>query len=389
MNDLMSNYERIPLVFARGEGCYLFADDGRRYLDFLSGVAVNSLGHAHPVIEKAIREAACRPIHVSNYYEIPEQAEAAATLCRLAAEASGNRQLYRAVFGNSGAEAVDAALKISRKATGRSHIVSFSGAFHGRTYGALSITHKQQVQQGFAPLLPHCEKAAFNDFSALTRLDRQTAAVIVECVQGEGGVVPADEQWLAELADKARAVGALLIIDEIQTGAGRSGSFFAFQQFGIVPDIITLAKGIGGGVPVGVMLASSAVAEAFGVGTHGSTFAGSPFICSVVNAVLGELANTSFLANVRNTSAYFFTELRKLGIAYPHQLADVRGLGHLIGVEFVEPGAAKKMWISLREKTILCGLAGTNVLRILPPLIVGKTEIDLFLEEFRKQLAAS
>ncbi len=389
MTALMSNYARIPLTFVEGEGCFLTSESGERYLDFLSGVAVNSLGHAHPALTNALLVAAKMPIHVSNYYEIPGQEQAAATLCKLAKTTSVQNDEYRAVFGNSGAEANEAALKIVRKYTGRSKVISFFGGFHGRTYGALSMTAKPEIHNGFAPLVPDCEYAAFNDDEAIARIDNETAAVIVEFVQGEGGVNVARQKWIDALFTQAKSVGALVIADEVQTGCGRTGTFFSFEHFGVVPDIITLAKGLGGGVPVGVMLAKTCVAEVFTPGTHGSTFAGSPLICTVVNAVLGVIAEETFLHQVARHAEYFFEELQKIAAQYPEKICDIRGIGFLIGVEFVPENAAKNVWVELRRHKVLCGTAGSNVLRILPPLIASKSEIDLFLDIFQKVLLAS
>lgn len=382
----MNNYSRIPLAFSSGTGSWLTSASGEKYLDFLSGIAVNSLGHGHPEIVAAIKSAAEKLVHVSNYYEIPEQELAAKTLCDLAQAASGGKESYRAIFGNSGAEANEAALKISRKKTGRAKFISFLGAFHGRTYGTLSVTPKPEIQAGFEPLLPDCEYVDYNSLEALKKIDSKTAAVIVEFVQAEGGINIADHEWITALFQQARKQGALIIADEIQTGCSRTGKFFSFEHYGVTPDIITLAKGIGGGFPAGVMLAKASVAEAFGPGSHGSTFAGSPLICSVVNAVLRIITEQNFQNEVTAKAAYFVKKLKEITAEHPDKIKEVRGLGLLIGMEFEKPGAAKNCWIELRKQHVLCGTAGKNVLRILPPLNTSKEEIDIFLAAMQEVL---
>jgi acetylornithine aminotransferase/acetylornithine/N-succinyldiaminopimelate aminotransferase len=333
MNYLMKNYARLDLQFSRGKGVWLFDENGEKYLDFISGVATNCLGHRHPKILGTIENAARQPLHISNFFKIKSQEELAKKLCNLAQKAGNGKFEFRVLFQNSGAESNEAALKLSRKFSGRKKFISFSGGFHGRTFGALSLTAKNKIQKYFKPLLANCKILKFNDFAELEKIDAATAAVIFEFVQGEGGVNLVTKKWVQKLFAKCKKEKVLTIADEVQTGAARCGTFFAFEKFGVTPDILTLAKGIGGGVPIGAVLAKKEIAKKF-----------------------------------------------------PQKIFEVRGIGFLIGVEFQKKGAAGKVWKSLIEKKILCATAGKNVLRILPPLIATEKNCDFFCEKLEKIL---
>jgi len=382
----MQNYgDRIPLSFPRGEGVWLFDASGERYLDFFSGIAVNLLGHSHPVLQKAIFEAGKKPLHFSNLFEIPEQELCAKKLCSLAENSFQNE--YKAFFCNSGTEANEAALKLARKKTGRTKLLSFEGGFHGRTCGSLSITGKEEIRRDFSPLLPDCKKLSFGSLEDISRIDEKTAAVFVELIQGEGGVLPAEKEWISSLQKRCHEVGALFIVDEVQTGVGRTGTFFTSEDYGISPDIITLAKGLGGGLPVGAMLAKKDISAAFTPGSHGTTFGGNPFIMHAVNALIDEVSSSNFLDSVQKNSEYFFSELRILQEEFPNFISEVRGKGFLLGLLLHAKISAADLQKKLREKKVLVITATGNVLRILPPLITTKENIDYFLGVLKSVLS--
>ncbi len=375
MTSLMNNYgTRISSRFPKGEGCLLFSENGEKYLDFLSGIAVNALGHNHPKIIDAIYCAAKKPIHLSNFFEIPEQESLAKKLIQLAGGG------YKACFGNSGAEANEAALKIARKSTGRKKFISFTGGFHGRTFGALSVTPRADIQEGFKPLVPECDTLRYNDISDIETIDDSVAAVILECIQGEGGVIPAKKEWIQALFEKCQKEGVLFIVDEVQTGAGRTGTFFSYEQYDISPDIITLAKGVGGGVPIGIMLAKDSIAEAFSPGSHGSTFSGNPFICTIAKAVVDEVSKPDFLESVREKSKYFLEKLTTLQQLFPQKIKNIRTAGLLIGIELSEEYDAQQIYSGFLENNILANRTQKTVIRAIPPLIVSREEIDQFCE---------
>ncbi len=370
---LFQTYRRAPVAFARGQGVRLWDLDGREYLDFVAGIAVVSLGHGHPALVRALQEQASRYLHVSNLYHIPEQARAA----RLLAERSG---LPRVFFCNSGAEANEAAIKLARK-WGRQRkgpdayeIVVAHNSFHGRTLATLAATGNPRYQQGFEPLPEGFRFVPYNDLQAAEEaVGPRTCAVLMEPVQGEGGVVPADPGYLRGLQDLCRRRGVLFLLDEVQTGVGRTGAWFAFQRYGLSPDVVTLAKGLGGGVPVGAVLAQEEAARVFAPGDHGSTFGGNPLACGAVCAVLETLAAEGLVEHADRVGAHLLGRLRELAGRHP-LVADVRGVGLLVAADLkVEASAVVD---ACRQRGLLVNAVRPQTLRLCPPLVVSEEEVD-------------
>ena len=368
-------FARAPLCFERGEGTVLFGIDGRRYLDFIGGIAVTALGHAHPAITGAIKAQAEKFIHCTNLYYIEGQALAAKAL----AEASCADRVF---FCNSGAEANEAALKLAKiyhYKAGRpekTQFVTLFDSFHGRTLATVAATGQPKYQKPYEPLLPWFAHVPMNDIAALrAAVSRErTAAVMLEAVQGETGVHVADRAFVEAAAQACRDAGALLVFDEVQTGLGRTGKLFAYEHYGVEPDIFTLAKALGAGFPVGAMLAKEGVAAAFEPGDHGSTYAGNPLACAVVNAALGEIIGGRLHEAAAEKGAYLMGRLRALEPAR-HKVREVRGLGLMAAVEFEEPAAAE-VRNAMRDAGYLVGSVGASVIRMLPPLTVSYAEID-------------
>jgi acetylornithine aminotransferase len=370
---IMKTYGRYPIVPVRGLGCELWDVDGKRYLDFLAGVAVNNLGHCHPKVVKAIQEQAAQLIHCSNYYQIPQQIELAELLC-------AHSFADQAFFCNSGAEANEAAIKLARKYSRekygleRYQIITAAESFHGRTMATVSATGQEKVQRFFDPLLHGFHHVPFNDIAALeAAIVPQTCAVMLEPIQGEGGIkVPsvAYMQAVRELCDRREL---LLIFDEVQTGLGRTGKLFAHEHFGIAPDIMTLAKALAGGAPIGAMLARAEIAEAFNPGTHGSTFGGNPLMTTAALAAMKTLLGDGILENAVKMGAYLTGELKQLQNRYKI-VEEVRGIGLMIGMGLTIPGGdiVKKG----HERGLLLNVTHDTVLRFVPPLVVTKEEID-------------
>lgn len=372
MTYLMNTYRRLPLRFERGEGAWLFDTDGKRYLDGVAGVAVNGLGHAHPQLVEAICKQSKKLIHTSNLYEIPEQERLAQRLAML----SG---MDRAFFCNSGAEANEAAIKLARLYGHRKEItapaiVVMEKSFHGRTMATLSATGSRKVQAGFEPLLSGFVRVPYNDIAAVEevmRLDANIVAVLVEPVQGEGGVnVPAVE-YLRDLRALCDKYGVLLMLDEIQTGVARTGRWFAHQHAAIVPDVMTLAKGLGSGIPVGACLARGAIAETFQPGNHGSTFGGNPFAMSVVTATLDIIEAGDLLNKAVERGDFIRAELSRRLSGNPG-IVDIRGIGLMIGVELDRPCAELVQRTS--DRGLLINVTADRVVRLLPPLILSEAE---------------
>jgi len=368
-----------PLAqLVRGEGAYVWDVEGRRYLDFLAGIAVNSLGYAHPVFVEAVHRQASTLAHVSNFFSTPPQLALAARLLRLTgADAHGGRVF----FGNSGTEANEAALKLSRL-TGRTRVLALTNSFHGRTLGALSVTGKAALREPFEPLLPGVE---FLD-STVAALDAaigdDVAALIVEPIKGEAGVLPLPDGYLAAARELTTRHGALLIIDEIQTGAGRTGEWFGYQADGIVPDAITLAKGIGGGMPIGAMVTFGAAAELMGAGQHGSTFGGNPLATAVADAVLAEIERSDLVTNAASRGR----ELSNVVLDLDSELvAGVRGRGLLLGVALTQPVASAVVTAALGHGLIV-NAANPETIRLVPPLNIGDAEVADFGARFAEAL---
>jgi acetylornithine/N-succinyldiaminopimelate aminotransferase len=370
---LLPTYARVNLAFERGEGAWLVATDGERYLDFSSGVAVNALGHAHPRLVAAVTEQAQKVWHVSNLYQIPEAERVAARLC----EASFADVVF---FCNSGAEAMECAIKMARKyhsvngAPERFRTITFEGAFHGRTLATLAAGGQKKYLDGFGPVVEGFDQVPFADLDAVKRaIGPATAAILIEPIMGEGGVRVVEPSFLRALRELCDQHGLLLVFDEVQTGMGRTGELFAYQRTGATPDIMALAKALGGGFPVGACLATSEAAKGMTTGTHGSTFGGNTLAMSAANAVLDVMLEPGFLDRVRHTALLLKQRLAEIKDRYPTVIAEVRGEGLLVGVRAVVPAAA--LVDALRAERMIAVPSGDNVVRLLPPLIVSEQEI--------------
>jgi acetylornithine aminotransferase len=385
MSDWQQEYTAVimksaALPFAelvRGEGCYVWDVDGKRYLDFLAGIAVNALGHAHPVFVQAISAQAATLAHVSNYFASPPQLELAARLLRLTGAGDGGRVF----FGNSGAEAIEAAIKLARR-TGRPRILSFKDSFHGRTMGSLSLTGKPALREPFEPLLPNVEHIDTTVDALERAMGSDVAAVVLEPIKGEAGVLDLPAGFLEAARRITTEHGALLILDEIQTGAGRTGSWFAYQRYGIIPDAVALAKGIGGGVPIGALVTFGAASDLLLTGQHGSTFGGNPLATATANAVLGEIERAGLVANAARRGEQIRAGLSGL----PH-VAEVRGAGLLIGVGLDAPVGTAVVKAAM-DAGLIVNAPSESSIRIAPPLIIGDDEIAEFLALFTTALEA-
>jgi acetylornithine/N-succinyldiaminopimelate aminotransferase len=380
MQAVMETYKRLKIAPTGGEGSWLLDDEGNRYLDFIGGIATNSLGHRHPALVEAIREQAGKLMHCSNLYEIPLQAEVAGML----ADAT---DFDRVFFCNSGTESVEAAIKLARKHAYETYgphkheVLTFSKSFHGRTYGGLTATGQPALQDGFGPMLPGIVHAPFGDLEDARKMaGAQTAAILVEPIQGEGGINVAPEGFLEGLRDLCDEHGALLIFDEVQTGAGRTGHLYAYQGTDVVPDVLTSAKGLGGGFPVGAMMVKEEYA-ALGPGNHGSTFGGNPLAMAAVKAVLGVVNDAAFLEEVRFKGTVLRNALVKLAEAVPG--AEVRGEGLLLGLDLGDAGLAREVFEHCLDEGVLVNLVGGTTIRMAPPLTISRTEVRAALDTFR------
>jgi acetylornithine/N-succinyldiaminopimelate aminotransferase len=367
-------------VLVRGEGCYVWDAAGNKYLDFLAGIAVNSLGHAHPVLVDAVSTQVATLAHISNYFASPSQIELAERLKRI----SGAGDAGRVYFGNSGAEAIEAAIKLSRLNHGRTRILALNNAFHGRTMGSLSLTAKPSMRDPFQPLLPDVEHIDATIEALEAAIDDTVAALFVEPIQGEAGVVELPGGFLERARELTAAHGVLLILDEIQTGAGRTGSWFYFQQKGIVPDAIAVAKGIAGGVPIGALITFGATSDLFQRGQHGSTFGGNPLATTASNAVLGEIERAGLVDAAILKGARIRMGITESGSPL---VAETRGAGLLIGVGLTKPVAHEIVDAAFALGLIVNAASETSI-RIAPPLIVSDAEIDEFTNKFTKALEA-
>lgn len=370
---LLPTYARVDLAFERGEGAWLITAEGERYLDFASGVAVNAFGHCHPHMVQALSEQAKKVWHVSNLYRIPEGERLADRLCALSFADT-------VFFQNSGAEAIECAIKMARKyqsASGRPErfrIVTFEGAFHGRTLAAIAATGNQKYLEGFGPPVEGFDQVPFADLDTTKKaIGPETAAIMIEPIMGEGGVRVVPRAFVKALRDLCDRHGILLIFDEIQTGIGRTGDLFAYEHTGVKPDIMTLAKALGGGFPIGACLATSEAGKGMIAGTHGSTFGGNPLAMAVGNAAIDLATAPGFLDRVRKMSLLLKQRLAELKDRHAAVITEVRGEGLMIGLRMVPPAAA--MVDELRAEKMITVAAGDNVVRLLPPLIVGEDEI--------------
>ena len=376
---LMHTYNRFPLVLKKGRGMKVWSVDGKEYLDFVGGVATNVLGHCHPKVVVSIQKQAQRLIHVSNYYHIEPQIR----LAKILVEHSFADKVF---FCNSGAEANEAAIKLSRRyfkehyGQNKFEIIAAHNSFHGRTLATLTATGQDKFKAGFDPLLPGFKHVEFNNIEALRNaITQKTCAVLLEPVQGESGVRVPDTDYLKQVRKLCDDNNVLLILDEVQTGMGRTGRLFAYEHYDMKPDIMTLAKGLGGGVPIGAMLATDKVAEAFQPATHGSTFGGNPLVCAAAITTCEVLLEDGFILDqCRRMGKYFKKRLEELKKEFPDNIAEVRGMGLLIGMELFRDCAPVVM--ACMDRGVLINCTSGNVLRFMPPLIVTEKEIDHLID---------
>jgi acetylornithine/N-succinyldiaminopimelate aminotransferase len=391
---IMDTYRRYPLTLLKGAGSYVYDDKGKKYLDFIAGIAVCNLGHCPAELKKAVKENADKLIHTSNLFYTAPQIELAELLVKQCLRfttryASHITEPWKAFFCNSGAEANEAAIKLARKyhrkkGKDKFEIVTFNNSFHGRTYGALSATGQEKFHKGFEPMLPGFTYVDYNDLKGLKKaIGKKTAAIMIELIQAEGGVKMCAPEFLKEVRDICGKEDILLIYDEVQTGMGRTGRFFAYENYNIQPDILTLAKGIAGGLPMGVMLAKDSVAVAFEPGNHASTFGGGPLVSAVALNVVKTIASHKFLADVRKKGSYLREKLTDLKKVFP--IKDVRGMGLLTGVE-IDVKDASKIVETAMNNGLLINITAGNVVRLVPPLTVTMSELDEFLSKFYEAL---
>ncbi len=384
LQHLLHVYNRFPIVLQQGTGTHVIDQNQVQYLDFLSGIAVNALGMAYPQIVQAIITEAQKISHVSNFFYTETNIRLAKRLCDI----SFAKKVF---FCNSGAEAIESAMKISRKYFARQEkeqyeIISFHQSFHGRTLGALSVTGQTKYQKGFEPLLPGIRFAHLNDLNSVKAvLTPKTAAVLIEPIQGEGGVFPCEEKFLKELRKLTQENNILLILDEIQTGLGRTGKMWAYEHYKITPDILTSAKALGGGLPMGALLVTDQVAEAFHPGDHATTFGGNPIVSAASLAMLEIISAPQFLDNVTQQGDYLKEKLLHLRSKFPEKIVEIRGQGLMWGIEVTV--SARDLVQGCLQKGLLISSAGDNVIRLLPPLIVTKSEIDLAIEKLMKVIS--
>ncbi|NLJ73119.1 MAG: acetylornithine transaminase [Syntrophomonadaceae bacterium] len=382
-NYVLSTYNRFPISLVKGEGSYVWDADGKEYVDFVSGIAVCALGHSNPSLVKAITEQAQQLWHISNLYYNEPQVLLAEKLISLTG-------LGKVFFCNSGAEANEAAIKLVRKyfyrhnEAGRNEIISFNKSFHGRTMGALAATGQAKYHEGFAPMVAGFAYADYNDLSSVEKLiSDKLCAIIVEPIQGEGGINLAELGFIRGLRDICTREGIWLIFDEVQTGVGRTGKLWAYEHYGLKPDIITMAKALGGGFPIGAMVVADKVASGFAPGDHATTYGGNPLACAVASAVLDIVGETEFLDKVKARGDYLVQSLKDIGDS---RIRDIRGQGLLIGVEFSEEvGDLIKLCV---DKGLLLVGAGPNVVRFIPPLNVKEVEINKAIAIFKDALKA-
>ena len=371
--DYLPVFARYQIVLDHGEGVYVYDTHGKKYVDFLGGIAVNVLGHNHPALVKAVAEQAGKMIHCSNLYYTQVQADAAEKLTKL----SGFGKVF---FGNSGAEANEGAIKVARKyahtiSPDKSQIITALHSFHGRTLATLTATGQPKYQEGFGPLPAGFDYVEYNNIEALEKMmSENTAAVMLEPIQGEGGVHVPTAEYLKKVRALCDKYNAVLIFDEIQTGIGRSGEFFAYDKFGVKPDVVTLAKGLAGGVPIGAFITSDKIADVLHAGDHGSTFGGNPLACAAADVVLATVGNEAFLKHVEEMGDYMKSRLEAIKAKFPTLVKEVRGVGLILGMEINKPG--RDIVNACLEKGSIINCTAGNVLRLVPPLIVEKEHID-------------
>lgn len=383
---LLSTYERYPILLRRGRGVYVYDDKGRRYLDFLSGIGVNALGYAHPAITKTIAQQSKLLIHTSNLFYHEYQGQLAAALTKI----SG---MDRAFFTNSGTEAWEGALKLARAYAHENssngsepkwRILALEHAFHGRTFGSLATTHKEKYRAPFAPVLPGVTFVKFNDVADLERnFDDSVCAIGFEFLQGEGGIRPVSKEFAEAAHRLAQKHNALLIADEIQSGLGRTGRWFAYQHYGIQPDLVTVAKPIAGGLPLGALLASEKVSQCIHPGMHGTTFGGGPLACAVALQLLNVLERQKLLKHIQKTGDYLIEQLKKLQREH-EGIQEVRGLGLMVGMEFESADAAKAVVKQMLERGVILNRTDETVVRFLPPFLITKQHVDVVIRHLHQ-----
>jgi acetylornithine/N-succinyldiaminopimelate aminotransferase len=377
---LLQTYERNPLLFVAGQGVHLIDDQGKRYLDLLSGIGVNALGYSHPAIEQAIADQSTKLIHISNLYYHTGQAELASRLTRITG-------MDRAFFSNSGTEAWEGALKLARLYAGRERssgkklgtkFLALDHSFHGRTMGSVATTEKEKYRLPFMPVMPGVDFVPFNDVAALRSASSdEYCAICLEAVQGEGGIRSVSQEFMDAARELTRSTGALLIVDEIQAGLGRTGRWCAYQHYGVQPDITTLAKPLAGGLPLGAMLCTEAVASAMQPGLHGTTFGGGPLSCAVAIAVIDTIEQEKLLARITEVGGYFRRQLDGLAAKYPQLVLEARGLGLMLALELRSADTAKSVAAAMLARRILINRTSETVLRFLPPYILATSHVDL------------
>ncbi|QGU93930.1 acetylornithine/succinylornithine family transaminase [Clostridium bovifaecis] len=380
-SNIMHTYNRFDVNFEKGLGCKLYDINGKEYLDFVSGIATNCLGHSHPAIVNAIQKQSSELIHISNYYWNSNMEKLSEKLC----ESSDHEKVF---FCNSGTEAIEAALKLARKygklngSGSKNKVIYMNNSFHGRTLGALAVTGQKKYQENFSPLMERVESVDFNDIDDLINVfDEDVCGIILEPIQGEGGIITANVEYLEKARDLCDKYNALLIFDEVQCGIGRLGSLFAYKKFDVIPDIVCMAKALGGGFPIGAMMANKRCSYAFVPGDHGTTFGGNPLACAVSYAVLTELVDGGVIASIDEKNKYLTNKLIKLKENYP-AIIDIRGMGLLIGIAIsLNP---KDFVAECFNEGFLIVSAGENVIRLLPPLNVSFQEIDAAIDILEK-----
>ena len=384
---LYKAYNRYQVVFERGDGIRLYDTDGTEYLDFFAGIAVNALGYHYPGYDEAVKAQVDKFLHISNYFYNPPAISAGEKLLKVS-------RMEKVFFTNSGTEAVEGALKIARryaynknKDSRAYEIIAMDHSFHGRSMGALSVTGKEAYRAPFEPLIPGIQFATYNDLDSVKALvNEKTCGIIVEPIQGEGGIFPATDEFLKGLREIADQNDLILIFDEIQCGMGRSGEYFAWQHSGVKPDVLTVAKALGNGVPIGAFLTSGKANTAMTPGDHGTTYGGNPLVCAAADAVLTIFERDNILENVRKVGAYLREKLEELRTVTDH-IVDIRGKGMMLGVEFDVPVNPIINNALLEQHMVLIN-AGTNILRVIPPLVVTEKDVDEAIERLKKALAA-
>jgi len=388
---LLNTYERNPILFVSGQGVHLRDENGNDYLDLLSGIGVSGLGYAHPTVEEAIAKQSKRLIHTSNLFFHEHTAELALRLT----EISG---LDRAFFTNSGTEAWEAALKLARANAGRlraqgemigTRFLALDHSFHGRTMGSVATTAKEKYREPFMPVMPGVDFVRFNDVADLrAKFSNEVCAICIEPIQGEGGIHPVTQEFFAAARELCQSTGALLIADEIQSGMGRTGKWFAYQHYGILPDITTLAKPIANGIPMGAMLCTNAAAESITPGMHGTTFGGNPLACAVAIAVIDTIKRDNLLAHINEVGAYFHDQLTQL--AKRHDcITEVRGKGLMLGIEINSADLAQRIAAQMMERRIIINRTSETVLRLLPPFLLERQHVDTAIKAFDEVFTAA